>query len=353
MGIHTDEEIEKNKGPVVMHLDERVIAVQACKWCTTTIPGAPYVTDPEVMDSNGCRYVVHGDDITTDADGNDCYQTMKDLGRFIVVKRTPNISTTDLVGRMLSLNTGHHLPKLTPANKASHLLYSDESLDRFRAYATCRNARDPGSAVYTYTIGGEPSPHVELVVAPSEEVGERIKKSTFYVDGGFDLFFTGHIEFLRLVRERADAVGAAVVVGMHDDFTVHQAKGQNYPIMNQFERALCVLQCKYVDGVILGAPFVPNKEFLDAIEPNINVTAVLHGPTAVITDQGTRQTDPYTYAREKGLYQEIGDHKYMKVSTTTLVDRVLQNRLAYEERQRKKGWKAEHERKLEQEESAR
>jgi len=89
-----------------------------------------------------------------------------------------------------------------------------------------------------------------------------------YVDGGFDLFSSGHIEFLRCVygieeskaheagwyepeacQRRIQEAGADyapcyIVVGMHDDHVINKVKGMNYPIMNIIERGLCVLQCK-------------------------------------------------------------------------------------------------------------
>lgn len=39
--------------------------MQACKWTNLPVPNAPYVTDPDWLDLYGCKYVVHGDDITT------------------------------------------------------------------------------------------------------------------------------------------------------------------------------------------------------------------------------------------------------------------------------------------------
>jgi ethanolamine-phosphate cytidylyltransferase len=83
------------------------------------------------------------------------------------------------------------------------------------------------------------------------------------------LFCSGHIEFLRQVTLAEEAIArkngwyedAAVaerkqrtggkdyppmflVAGVHDDMVINKWKGVNYPIMNIFERALCVLQCK-------------------------------------------------------------------------------------------------------------
>jgi len=104
-GVHSDEEITINKGPPVMTLEERYLvvlggvecrcaSVEACKWTDEVVPYAPYVTEEAWIDRYGCQYVVHGDDISTDADGRDCYEGVKRAGRFLVCKRTEGISTT-------------------------------------------------------------------------------------------------------------------------------------------------------------------------------------------------------------------------------------------------------------------
>ena len=90
----------------------RVMAVEACRWATKAIPKAPYVTSLPWITHYGCQYVVHGDDITSDSDGKDCYRYVKAAGRFKVVKRTPGISTTDLVGRMLLCTKSHFIQSL-------------------------------------------------------------------------------------------------------------------------------------------------------------------------------------------------------------------------------------------------
>lgn len=98
---------------------------------------------------------------------------------------------------------------------------------------------------------------------PTPQPDQRV----VYVDGGFDLFSSGHIEFLRRVIESEEQIGrdrgfyapeavkertargadygpAFVVAGVHDDEVINHWKGVNYPIMNIYERGLCVLQCK-------------------------------------------------------------------------------------------------------------
>lgn len=316
VGIHTDAEILHNKGPVVMQLSERELAVEACRWTTLQVIGAPYVTDPEFMLRYGCEYVAHGDDITTDANGNDCYQQLKDTDRFLEFKRTPNISTTDLIGRMLSRSTAHH----AEANYA--FLKSTDAQTRFRMYATASDAKSPCAGVWLHETA-----LLEPFVAPN---WPTTAQSICYIEGTFDLFHCGHIEFLKGARQKLSA-DALIVVGLRSDKDANARTGNAFPIMNIFERALCVLQCKYVDGVILNAPrhSLPNQLGLP-------ITAVAHGAKTI-------DASPYGVPT-----LEISGGEYAAIRTSTIVDRVLKNRQQYEERQRKKGIKSASEHEMKQ-----
>ncbi|KAI5951970.1 MUQ1 [Candida jiufengensis] len=333
VGVHSDEEILKNKGPTVMTLEERLAAVTACKWSTKTISDAPYVTDPKVMDKYDCKYVVHGDDITTDANGEDCYQLVKDLGKFVVVKRTPNISTTDLVGRMLLMTKTHHYKDL---NKNYKDLLTEDNLTRFKNYSTDETGLHEGSGVY---LNLPDEPKLKTIISPNFDI---TKEKLVYIDGGFDLFHPGHIEILKIVNEKAQNLGAKVVVGIHDDLTINKYKGLNYPIMNIFERSLCVLQCRYVNGgIILNAPYKPTPDFLSKLG---NVIKVYHGPTEI-------DENVYDSITDSNIFEEISKHKFDNMNTEFIVNRVLNNKAAYEERQKKKGWKSEIEKVLKSKES--
>lgn len=302
VGIHSDEAILENKGPTVMTLAERLVsyttgilcffffllnglfsvsAVEACRWVTKSIPHAPYVTYLPWVSHYGCQYVVHGDDITSDSNGNDCYRFVKAAGRFLVVKRTPGISTTDLVGRMLLCTKNHFVKsvkEVLAGNEGSgspedRQVSSADLLQRIREYATDESGHSPGPEVWIWNgsdeakIGqnvNEAGNFETLISGIAAKPGQRI----VYVDGGFDLFSSGHIEFLRRVWSMEEAEGqkrgwfepaekekriaehgvdyspAYIIAGIHDDSVINHWKGLNYPIMNIFERGLCVLQCK-------------------------------------------------------------------------------------------------------------
>ena len=210
---------------------------------------------------------MHGDDITSDSGGEDCYRFVKDAGRFKVVKRTPGISTTDLVGRMLLCTKNHFIKSLDDMLEAKEGSGSEQEKqqlgrqmrERIAEYATDESGHKPLVEVWTVA-----TPPRKLVAGRSPLPGQRV----VYVDGGFDLFTPGHIEFLRRVVAQEEKVAKErgwyneaksqmrqsshgtdyspvyLVAGIHDDDVVNHWKGVNYPIMNIFERGLCVLQCK-------------------------------------------------------------------------------------------------------------
>lgn len=60
VGVHTDEEIAKHKGPPVFTQQERYKMVSAIKWVDQVVEGAPYVTTLDTLDKYQCDFCVHG-----------------------------------------------------------------------------------------------------------------------------------------------------------------------------------------------------------------------------------------------------------------------------------------------------
>ncbi|KAK0671761.1 putative ethanolamine-phosphate cytidylyltransferase [Cercophora samala] len=360
VGVHSDEAILENKGPTVMNLKERLMATDACRWVTKSIAYAPYVTQLDWITHYGCKYVVHGDDITSDGSGEDCYRFVKAADRFKVVKRTPSISTTDLVGRMLLCTRGHFIKSLQktlegeegPGTREERKKEGEAMKERIRLYATDETAKQPGVEVWFWS---RENGFDKLFGGIGPKIGQRV----VYVDGGFDLFSSGHIEFLKMVVEAEEELARQdgwyseqnvnerkgkgedygpvfVVAGVHDDDVINRWKGVNYPIMNIYERGLCVLQCKYVNAVIFGAPFEPTKNYLTKF-PWSTPDAVYHGPTSFMPST----KDVYAAPKEMGIYREIGHHEFEEVNAGTIVQRIMKSRDLYEARQRAKGMKAD------------
>ncbi|XP_004374405.1 ethanolamine-phosphate cytidylyltransferase [Trichechus manatus latirostris] len=81
VGVHTDEEISKHKGPPVFTQEERYKMVQAIKWVDEVVAAAPYITTLQTLDKYNCDFCVHGNDVSLTVDGRDTYEEVKRAGR--------------------------------------------------------------------------------------------------------------------------------------------------------------------------------------------------------------------------------------------------------------------------------
>lgn len=180
--------------------------VRACKWVDEVVENAPYLTSIEFMDQYNCEYCVHGDDITTLADGSDCYALVKAAGRYLECMRTVGISTTDLVTRMLSIGTTQQLQLIKSKNISTDLF---EEL---------------------------------IFLFDNRSVPEK-DDTVVFVDGDFDLF---HIQHLRMLKECHEIKTNKIflIVGVFSD-----TEEKSF-VMNVHERALNLSSCKYVSKVI-------------------------------------------------------------------------------------------------------
>ena len=88
-----------------------------------------------------------------------------------------------------------------------------------------------------------------------------------YVHGAFDVFNTGHVEILR----EAQKLGDFVLVGVHADADVRARRGAAHPVLNEKERALGVLACRYADEVVIGAPAKITNDLLTTFNVSVVV----------------------------------------------------------------------------------
>uniref|UniRef100_A0A671T9S5 ethanolamine-phosphate cytidylyltransferase n=1 Tax=Sinocyclocheilus anshuiensis TaxID=1608454 RepID=A0A671T9S5_9TELE len=307
VGVHTDEEIAKHKGPPVFTQAERYKMIRAIKWVDEIVEGAPYVTTLETLDKYNCDFCVHGDDITLTVDGKDTYDEVKRMGRYRECKRTQGVSTTDLVGRMLLLTKSHH------SNVVTYQLHTDNFGKGPKGHSPWTGVSQflqTSQKIIQFASGKEPQP------------GDTI----IYVAGAFDLFHIGHVDFLKTVHKQAEK--PYVIVGLHFDQEVNRYKGKNYPIMNIHERTLSVLACRYVSEVVIGAPYAVGKDLLD----HFKVALVCHGKTEVFPD--TDGTDPYAEPKKRGIFRILDSGN--NLTSDDIMQRIIENRLQFEARNQKK-----------------
>ncbi|KAL1326365.1 ethanolamine-phosphate cytidylyltransferase [Arachis hypogaea] len=306
VGLVSDEEILANKGPPVLSMEERLTLVSGLKWVDEVITDAPYAITEEFLNrlfyEYNIDYVIHGDDPCLLPDGTDTYAAAKKAGRYKQIKRTEGVSSTDIVGRIMSslkdqkaredLNGTDAKPQEESKPKVSHL---SQFLPTSRRIVQFSNGKGPG-------------PDARIV----------------YIDGAFDLFHAGHVEILKKARQ----LGDFLLVGIHSDETVSSQRGNHYPIMHLHERSLSVLACGYVDEVIIGAPWEITKDMITTF----NISAVVHGTVAEKSLYSER--DPYEVPKSMGIFHLLESPK--DITTTSVAQRILANHEAYVKRNAKK-----------------
>lgn len=305
VGVHTDEEIQNHKGPPVFTEQERYKMVRAIKWVDEVVEGVPYVTSLETMDKYKCDFCVHGDDITVDASGEDSYRYVKESGRYKECRRTAGISTTDLVGRMLLMTKQHH-----------HRGAREYGVDKEHAGNISKDSttHSPWTGISQFL------PTTQKIIQFAEGKEPKSTDKIVYVAGAFDLFHVGYLDFL----EKAKAEGDYLIVGLHTDPVVNRYKGYNYPIMNLHERVLSVLACKYVNEVVIGAPYSVSADLME----HFRVHIVCHGMTPIMQDVDGK--DPYEEPKRRGRFKTLDSGN--SLTTHDLVQRIIRNRLLFEAR---------------------
>lgn len=267
-----------------MTQEERYYAVKSCRFVDQIVEAAPYITSVEVMREWGCEVCVHGDDVVTGSEGQDVYEEVKRAGMYREVKRTPSVSTTDLLCRMLTLSTC----------KADNVM----GIARLVEFAN----------------------DCDLKPLPSSS-------NIVYIDGTFDLVHVGHLAAL----EQARALGDYLLVGLHDDTAIEQACRRT-PIMTMEERLLSLMACKWVDNIIVGAPLVPTAAFLR----RHRISTVVFGR---LFEYKSEDMDCYQHVEPVARLVQLPAHPFSMVTAESILKRVQLRRNEYEERNARKAIK--------------
>lgn len=140
------------------------------------------------------------------------------------------------------------------------------------------------------------------------------------------MFHAGHVSVLQEAKQRGDYV----IVGVYNDHIVNTLLGSNFPIMNLNERVLSVLGCKYVDDVLIDAPYIITKDMIQSMHIDVVLTeksgavnggesmntsdssSVVDGGVPCLSDthavspsSSQIMIDPYQIPRELNLLQQI------------------------------------------------
>lgn len=310
VGINSDSDVEKVKGPTIMNCHERAALAQACKWADIVVEDTPYTPTLALINELGIDYCSHGDDIPYNEKGECAYDEMIKAGKFKIFKRTEGVSTTEIIGRLLSCSKEIKKKSDYEENMTSKEIVME--LSKLEEYQSKKK------------------PMMSSFLATSHRIAEFSNNKTpkdndkiIYIDGAFDILHIGHIETLKKAKE----LGDFLYVGVHDDETVNKYRGKNYPILNLNERVFNLLALKYVDEVIIGAPWKITPDMIKLLK----ISTVVQGTTPKYDTEfiqlGNKIDDPYQIPKDLGIYQAIPSE--YDLSCEILVDRLMKNRNIY------------------------
>ncbi|KAF9662917.1 hypothetical protein SADUNF_Sadunf18G0104200 [Salix dunnii] len=367
VGVVSDEEIVANKGPPVLSMEERLALVSGLKWVDEVIANAPYAITEKFMNSlfneHKIDYIIHGDDPCLLPDGTDAYALAKKAGRYKQIKRTEGVSSTDIVGRILSSlkdtktcenhDDSSSLPGNALKGSQSNSAHLSQFLPTSRRIVQFSNGKGPGPNARVVYIDGAfdlfHAGHVEvsliiydllsslfamILAIPSHSFGHQLSAFQHVTVAKANMIGSELILFnsapSRMILRSARQLGDFLLVGIHTDQVVSEHRGKGHPIMHLHERSLSVLACRYVDEVIIGAPWEVTKDMVTTF----NITLVVHGTVAENNSLLAGEPDPYAVPKSMGIFQMLDSPK--TITTTSVAQRIVSNHEAYLKRNAKK-----------------
>ncbi|XBW36623.1 hypothetical protein QEN19_002195 [Hanseniaspora menglaensis] len=234
IGLHSDKEIEQHKGSLpVIALIERCYHVSFIRWVSErgVVKDVPYVTDlSQGVNDAKCEFVLHGDDLVCDANGIDCYYNVRKQNRFLIVKRTDGVSTTEIIQRIL---TGSYAER---DNKTDFedFFKNEKDFRLCERLAYDENGLFPYCWVFNQSMG-------EVVVAGGWSIEEQRDILFYNTSRTFDMFNAGDLEILNHIKKTYKSSKLIVGLGIGNESCVNNFR----------ERLFSLVSCSLVDGVIL------------------------------------------------------------------------------------------------------
>lgn len=97
VGVTGDDITTRLKGNLVMNEDERAESLRHCRYVDEVVTHVPWEITSEFLERHRIDFVAHDDIPYKTGDKEDVYKAIKDMGRFIPIKRTRGISTSGII----------------------------------------------------------------------------------------------------------------------------------------------------------------------------------------------------------------------------------------------------------------